>query len=122
MDLSGCSNEELFAELEKRLQEPVRPLGDFCTAVSTWFRCIVEMSKSGNYKDGWAQGKDYAEHLMHIEIDIRKSNLLYRLLYLREPLRTRRCPIHDGHWDGQAMLRGCEHGCDGTGWLREVAK
>jgi len=55
-----------------------------------------------------------------MRIDIRKSNLLGRLLYAKEPLRTRLCPLHKGHYNGEAMFfEKCPHLCDGTGWLRE---
>ena len=62
-----------------------------------------------------------------MRIDIRKSNLLGRLLYAKEPLRTRMCPIHKGqrtkdkgHWNRQAMFFAkCHLLCDGTAWLRE---
>lgn len=53
-------------------------------------------------------------------MDIRKSNLLGRLLYAKEKFRTRMCPLHKGHWSGHAMFfEKCPHQCDGTGWLRE---
>ena len=52
----------------------------------------------------------------YTEITIAKSSFLYRVLYLGEPLRTVRCPVHQGHWSGAAMFEGCE--CGGTGWLR----
>jgi hypothetical protein len=61
-------------------------------------------------------------------LDIGKSNLLARLLYGRQPLRTVPCPVHRGHWHGLGSLlvegpgglvevRSEECGCHGTGWL-----
>jgi hypothetical protein len=63
---------------------------------------------------------------------IRKSNLLYRLLYRREQLRTVACPAHKGHWAGyDSQFEGerdyavceCQYlesghwALDVTGWL-----
>lgn len=60
-----------------------------------------------------------AAEVGHVFLQIRKSNLLYRLLYGGQSVRAKMCPKHKGKWDGQAMLKGCPHNCDGTGWLRE---
>ena len=54
-------------------------------------------------------------------LSIRKSCLLHRLVYLGEPLRTKKCPEHKGVWSGLAPVP-CPHGCDTTcgcrtGWL-----
>jgi hypothetical protein len=53
-----------------------------------------------------------------------KSNVLGRLLYGDEPLRTRECPEHEGRWSG-CHMEACPHGCDDgsnwTGWLRHDA-
>ncbi len=55
--------------------------------------------------------------------DIRKSNLLGRLLFAKEPLRTQMCPTRKGHFRAEAMfLEKCSLLCDGTGWLRERAQ
>jgi hypothetical protein len=63
-----------------------------------------------------------ANSVEHVFLSISKSNLLARVLYGGEKVRTVQCPEHKGKWNGQAMLMGCPHKCDGTGWLREVAK
>lgn len=62
-------------------------------------------------------------------IVIPKSNLLARLLYGGEKLRTTPCPVHCGTWSGvpfpaawfKADLSGNPYycGCQGTGWLPE---
>ena len=49
-------------------------------------------------------------------MDIRKSNLLARLLYAGEKVCTQKCPDHKGSWVGQG---DCHYGCDLTGWLPE---
>jgi hypothetical protein len=53
---------------------------------------------------------------------IRKSNLLNRLLYQGQKLRTRMCPVHQGRWSGcawEALPCGCQNGAGAnvTGWL-----
>ncbi len=57
-------------------------------------------------------------------IDLRKSNLLWRLIYGGESLRSRECPTHKGRWSGMAW-NGDECACAGggciTGWLPEAA-
>jgi hypothetical protein len=97
----------MLSQLEEHFGEPVRPVSDYCNALETWSKVFCKKYPS--------------EERAHssIRISIRKSNLLARLIYGGEKLRTRECPVHKGKWDGQAMLMGCEHHCDGTGWLRE---
>lgn len=120
------SNNEEAQELIKRLQEyyhePVLPLSSFCRAMSVWRDCIVKNNTDPNLLRQENQGGRYFNFLDELYVDIRKSNLLARLLYAKEPLRSRMCPIHKGHYDGNAMFfEKCPHLCDGTGWLRERA-
>jgi len=98
---------EMLSQLEAHFDEPVRPVSEYCEALETWSRVVCK--------------KYPAEARVHssIRLSVKKSNLLARLIYDGEKLRTRECPIHKGEWNGQAMLMGCEHKCDGTGWLRE---
>lgn len=63
--------------------------------------------------------EDAANAAHSVSQAIERSSLLARTLYGGEKVRTRMCPEHKGEWDGQAMLSGCPHQCDGTGWLRE---
>lgn len=112
---------ELLALLEQFYGEPVLPLGNFCHAIELWMDCIVNNnSDPALIQEGINHGQTYFECLDRMRIDIRKSNLLGRLLLAKEPLRTRMCPIHKGHWSGEAMFfEKCRLLCDGTGWLRE---
>ena len=65
-------------------------------------------------------GERYDHTLNKMLLDIINSNLLGRLFYAKEPIRTRMCPVHKGHYSGQAMFfQKCPQLCDGTGWLRE---
>lgn len=100
--------EAMLVRLSQFYDAPVLPLPRFCAAMRTWFRAVQARGEA-----------PYAKMLDEINIDISKSNLLDRLLYAGEELRTRECPVHQGRWNGQAMLLGCDHDCDGTGWLRE---
>lgn len=120
-DLSAFTDDQLFEELERRCGQPVRKLKDFCGALTTWAQAIKANQKRPE-NPGWGHvGSMFADELDNIILAISKSSLLYRLIYNKETLRTKLCPTHDGHWDGQAMLSGCERGCDGTGWLKESA-
>lgn len=115
MDKKKLTKEEaetMLAELTEHYHQPVLPMSDFCNAISTWFRCIEKnnLDTDKNYN----QGSAYYKHLSNIETDIRKSNLLGRLLYGGEKLRNEKCPKHLGRWSG---IGDCEHGCDLTGWL-----
>jgi hypothetical protein len=109
----------LLQRLEKHYEEPVMPLHRFCDAITLWMRCIEKSNTDPELSKNGYQGRQYYKFLSQIEIDIRKSNLLGRLLYGKERFRTEMCPIHKGHWDGEAMFFDrCPHNCDGTGWLR----
>jgi hypothetical protein len=92
------SKEEAQAQL-RRLEQfygaPVLPLNGFCKAISTWMDCIAKNNTDPALKRGGMEhGKEYYEFLNRMRIDIMKSNLLGRLLYAKEPLRTRMCPLH----------------------------
>lgn len=121
-DLSDEAVQKQLKQLEDYFGEPVLPMSQYCAAFRTWADCIVKNNKDPKLtQKGWNNhGSEYAEMVMRIMIDIDKSSLLGRLLYGKEKLRTKMCPEHKGHWNGQAMMMGnCPHQCDGTGWLRE---
>lgn len=64
--------------------------------------------------------KSWNETLSSVELSIRKSALLARLIYGGEKLRTQKCPQHKGHWSGlEHPDNQCPHGCGLTGWLPE---
>lgn len=127
---SGLTNqeaEELLKKLTKHFNEPVLPLSKFCGAMRQWFGAIGHNNEDpsmldtmhGKNKPEYQFGSAYYKELGHINIDISKSYLLARLIYEDEPLRTEKCPVHKGHWDGQTqLLCGCTYGCDGSGWLK----
>lgn len=60
------------------------------------------------------------DSVRHIFRQISKSNLLARILYNGEKVRTRTCPEHKGRWSGVEWSESrCPHGCQLTGWLPE---
>jgi hypothetical protein len=64
--------------------------------------------------------KSFVETLSHVELSIRKSSLLARLIYGGEKLRTKKCPEHKGRWSGIPHPDNmCPHGCEHTGWIPE---
>src|SRR6266699_1290428 len=80
-------------------------LGNFCHAMELWMDCIVKNDTDpALIQEVINHGQKYSESLKFMRIDIRKSNLLGRLLYAKEPFRTHMCLIHKGHWNGQAMF------------------
>jgi hypothetical protein len=97
-----------------------------CKAFELWFQAIAQMQKERpeqfEQDQTWGRALDAR---MALGIAIRKSNLLYRLIYLGERLRTEPCPEHKGRWSGYGWGRICacqdyEHGGYGpdlTGWL-----
>lgn len=106
------NEEELLKLLEEHYKEPVYPLSKFCDAIRTWFRCIEKLNEENPGRD--QHGSSYYRLLRQIELDITKSNLLFRLLYEKQSLREHKCPIHKGHWSGISL---CPKGCASTGWL-----
>lgn len=112
--LSDAEVDRMLVELRAHFGEPVLPMSRFCSAIETWMMAIEALAQE-TADDEWRQGYEYHTHLTQIRVDIHKSNLLARLLYGGESLRTQRCPLHKGRWSGTGM--GCSHGCGGTGWL-----
>lgn len=56
------------------------------------------------------------DYVRYVFIQISKSNLLYRLIYLgKEPMKEM-CPVHKGRWSG-IPSEPPECGCDALGWL-----
>ncbi len=122
--MSKLTNEEvtaLTAQLEDHYGEPVMPLSRYCDAFRRWAEALISLKAKTPPKDRqYAHGGAYAHLLPGILTDIRKSNLLHRLLYAREPLRSHPCPLHKGTWSGLEWPDSkCPHGCGYTGWLPE---
>lgn len=95
----------MMVQLSKHFGQPVRPVKDYCAALSTWF---------GIYKE---KADETSQAILYkANIDLSKSNLLWRMIYNGEKLRLNPCPIHKGKWSGYSF-DGCFVGCEESGWL-----
>jgi hypothetical protein len=106
------------AIMEQHYGEVVRPVSQVCNGLAQFVSALVENDTDGPY--GPAIGKAVREYGGAAIMFARKSNLLWRLLYLDQPLRTKKCPKHNGRWSGY-LAPGetceCAVGLDITGWL-----
>lgn len=91
------------------------------------FRAVADDGTARGVEDfcaeAWALLGDDHDGL---RITIEHSCLLYRMVYLGEPIRTEACPLHKGRWSGIRFTSPCPHGCDTacgcvTGWLPNAA-
>lgn len=114
--------------LREHYGEEVRPIHEVCQAIQTWLGAIcdehlAEITPDEPWRDTQLHKLANAVHDTGLGVSVMasKSNLLYRLIYLRQPLRTEKCPEHQGHWSGYDDPRGkpcaCCVGYDITGWL-----
>lgn len=97
---------------------------EFCKAMDEWANaCITGLPTDDVITSTWRA--EFATHWMWIRRAISKSNLLLRLLYEGEKLRTKQCPVHLGKWSGcklpeETECKGaCMSGYNVTGWLTE---
>jgi hypothetical protein len=94
---------------------------EFCEAFYTWAEaCQTELPSDDEERKRWR--KEFAAHWSFVALAVRKSCLLDRLIYSREPLRTEMCPVHKGKWSGCVFERlecGCQFGSNVTGWLMQ---
>lgn len=121
--------DEAMAALQEFFGEPVRPVRQYCSALETWMRCLEidagmrpSQIPQGFTPRGKGGREGYVTMLGAIRRDITKSNLLARLIYGGQPLRTRPCPLHKGRWSGchpEPCPHGCSDGTNITGWLPE---
>jgi hypothetical protein len=112
--------ESAEALLADHYGEPVRPISEVCGAIHEWLKACAENHPEEdalNHQE-WRTGRVYRDHGMFVFMHAGKSNMLGRLLYGRETLRTEKCPEHDGHWSGIEFSDNvCQYGCQLTGWL-----
>lgn len=122
-DRREISIEDAHAVLEEHYREPVRPISEVCKGITTWLDAIHDehLEDSDDYSLHQIALACDGFHGLFLSATANKSNLLYRLLYLRQPLRTKKCPTHDGHWSGYGWpgegTCECAVGLDLTGWL-----
>ena len=106
--------EAMLARLRKHYRQPVMPIRRYCDALRTWARVAARTEfdeKTGGHNGSSATPKQ----IRTVFLALRKSNLLWRLLYAGEDLRERKCPKHDGKWSGIPWKDDCP--CGLTGWL-----
>lgn len=113
--------EELLEKLTEHYKEPVMRASRYCKALEQWQDAVAE-NKYGGVELSQAIGTTF--------MAIMKSNMLARLIYQGEQPRTKKCPVHDGHWSGCSfndehccdcqMMENGEYGSNVTGWLPET--
>ena len=80
-------------------EERKLPVSDFCGIMRTWAWAWMKPLETDS-QCMRERRKEFEEHWRYINRKIRKSNLLYRLLYIGEEFRTRPCPKHRGSYGG----------------------
>ena len=126
------TSEEEIDRFMKAFQEgsPVLPMPFFCDALTTWSNLFMkppEIPLGHEETDRYdiKTRKEFGQDVQRIFIKIRKSNLLWRMLYEGEKPRTKPCPVHKGRWSGcrlpeEMECKGaCADGLNVTGWLKE---
>lgn len=106
---------------------PIMPVSMFCDFLKTWARMAGEPHPVAPEKrEGENKGRAALGEAAQVTFrDIQKSNLLWRLIYGGETLRTKPCPVHRGRWSGcmlppeTACKGACMSGINVTGWLPE---
>lgn len=96
------------------------PLTAYCAAFEAWYSLMQKklLAEARSEDKGISDSaRDDLAALRRVELMIRKSSLLGRLLYGGEGVRERPCPEHKGKWWGIFPLTQCV--CEGTGWLPE---
>lgn len=95
----------------------------FCDKMDLWAKAyMTPLETDDKYKA--EERVQFAKHWNYIRLAISKSNLLHRLFYGGEDLRTEECPIHKGKWSGcklpkEMECKGvCADGFNVTGWLK----
>lgn len=128
-------------ELVEFFGTPVMPVTQYCEAFDKWAEAIKMGNGKWNnitnsikppegYRTEYPHGEEFVDYLDKIGMAIMKSNLMWRLLYGGEKLRTKICPVHKGRWSGTTWDKEIEcvklfppHGClsgdNITGWLND---
>lgn len=111
----------MLARLSEHYGEPVKPIGEYCEAFRTWQVAIEDAYERETKPHLKVEFEAMVRDIGNTRLHIAKSNLLARLLYAGEELRTEPCPIHNGHWSGCAWgddrCPHCMSGDNVTGWV-----
>lgn len=107
----------MLLKLSEHFREPVMPVSEYCGKL--W-----EYQKALRDRADRTKSNDDVNHSNSVDFVFRmitKSNLLNRLIYCREELRTEMCPTHKGRWSGCVFEdNDCPHcmsGSNVTGWI-----
>jgi hypothetical protein len=87
---------EMLEKLREHFHTPVRPVDQYCDAFYSWASVTGRMEINDSFRQ--------------VELAIRKSCLLDRLVYCGEKLSKTPCPVHKGKWSG------CHFGWPGKKW------
>jgi len=90
----------------------------FCSLMHQWANAY-KTSLDGESEYMKKRRQEFRWHWDFVELQIDKSNLLYRTMIVGDELRTTPCPAHKGHWSGCGVDEDCPcyfHG-NVTGWL-----
>lgn len=119
---------DMLKQLSEHFREPVMPVSKYCGALYEWQKALSQNDFGREHAYGNPAGMSLAAMVGTVFAAISKSNLLARLIYGGERLRTKKCPVHDGHWSGCSfsddvcdcqMMEDGEYGSNVTGWLPE---
>lgn len=112
---------DLLAKLSLYYDEPVKPISEYCRAFRVWQEAIEDASLRETNPGLKESFEAMAGNLRATSLYVSKSNLLSRLLYCGEELRTEPCPVHKGHWAGcvwgEHRCPHCMSGDNVTGWV-----
>lgn len=126
LDLAPDQPQVLLEKLKQHYKEPVMPVSEYCKAFYDWVAALhvayKEWDETPEEDRSWRSPPplyEIREHLdMAMHLGVGKSSYLARRIYGGEKHRTRKCPVHKGHWSGLPFKTPlC--GCDLTGWLPE---
>lgn len=118
--MTEAEAQAMLKALSEHYKQPVMPVSRYCAKLEEWYRVFGEsLLVDGKPR---SEGADVLlTQMRSLWITVKKSNLLYRLLYLNEDLRQTPCPEHQGKWSGNHW-EPCPHGCQYTGWLPNPPK
>jgi len=130
-DRTRRQTEALYPTIYDRVREPFSAEAD-ARSYAAWK--LHDAEKRVDRNDGLPRSprdsalaelrasEDLLAQIHYVFTQIHKSNLLHRLLYQGQKLRSRPCPEHKGTWSGchwEALPCGCQDGSNVTGWLPE---
>lgn len=103
----------------------VAPVDEYCRVLFAYHDAIGQASRDETMPDDYRKAmRDQYDQILKVRMSATKSNLLHRLLYQGEALRTKKCPQHKGRWSGIDFSGRSTCGCSDsngnlTGWLKD---